>query len=165
MKPGHKKAGHFQIQPSKRAAGEACLVGKRPNCFTGLDRVTGCPPGLSKFPGCPSRSCCTPLTPDSGGNGPHAHLSSPLFSSLSFLPAPNPRRKTLSITSQLRPRAMECEVRGSSGRSAKNRWCGILEPHCFPCSAHRSRMAASTGTFGGVVSPCTENKKWPNIVL
>lgn len=84
MKPGRKKAGHFQIQPSKRAAGEARLVGKRPNCFTGLDWVTGYPPGLSKFPGCPSRSCCTPLTPDSGGNGPHARLSSPLLSSLRF---------------------------------------------------------------------------------
>lgn len=149
MKPGHKKAGHFQIQPSKRAAGEARLVGKRPNCFTGPDWVTGCPPGLSKFPGCPSRSCCTPLTPDSGGKWTPCTslLSSPLFASLSFLPAPQPRRKTLSITSQLWPRAMECEVRGSSGLSAKNRWCGILEPHCFPCSAHRSRMAASTGTF------------------
>lgn len=90
VEAGHKKTGHFHMQPYRRAAGEARWPRKGRNCFTGLDQVTGCPHGLSKSFWVTQQELLYPVNSELQEQWSHPRLPSIL--SPSSLP-PNPKEK------------------------------------------------------------------------
>ena len=156
MKPGRKKTGHFQTQPYRRAAGEARLVKKRPKSLYWSQSGHWVSPRPEQVFWVTQQRLLHPFNSEQQGQWTHPCLSSPLFSLLP--PCPQPQRKTLRWVSWVSwgPGPWNVTVRGSSGRSAKNRWHGILEPHCYPPSAHSLPVAAPRENFWAAISLCTE---------